>query len=1044
MKWRKLIPRLVALVLLAVLGLGYVFYQRYSDPAALRVAVLAELAQELPGAEIRLGSAEMHWLGGIELTGLELSRRAESGAAPFAVFPSVVLRPDKEELARGRVLIRKVELKGPKLTVVRRSGGDFNLVGVLDATSTRRPAPVVEIHGGSIIFVDEMAGGTRLALDDVSLKAVPGSDGVIAIEATGRSDLGAAVSFEGTANQVNNELQLRMQISNLRIERALGSQLGAYLAGLHEEGIEVAGLTDIGADLAYRPSAGKAWDYTLIFKLREATVRHPRFPLALNQVAAVAEWNGARLTLKELKGRTHGAVIEAHGAIDGCTADADFALQIQAHHLEISRELYEKLPPPMTRLCADFQPSGAMSLQAAVNQKSGRFAASYTATLEGMSILFKDFPYPVDDVRGELAFKEAADGPVMKVQLAGKAGGQQVKLSGQLFGEGLRPELESKPGVHLDIAVANLPIDERGVAVLPESTRRVARQFGPTGLVDVLAEIRRPAGTSNEPRPGMQNRYLLRFHDATMCYEMFPYPLEGVEGTLELLSSGRWTFTGFKGAHRDGRFSGWARSTPTSAGDHIEVVVSGVNALLDQEMEAALKSPRMAKAYQLFSPQGRVDFATKVDIVGKAAPDMDLQITARNCAMRPSCFPYLLTNVTGTFRYAKDRVFLNEFQARHGKALIKLGLNGRGGEVLIRPQGGFRAVLTNLHAEPLTVDAELLKALPSLAAKAFGTLAPDRPIRIITDLTIDDPGPAGQPTYAWNGHAAFADCRLHCGVELAHVTGLIALAGSFDGADLKAIGNIAVDQMTLSQQLIRNVKGELSLTQRALVFPGLHAELLAGELYGPVRIEFGDGFPYRVDLTASRIDLEQFARETLGRSGQVKGSAAARLVLSGKGDDLSSLRGNGWVRVTDAKLYDLPLILDLLSAISGRLPKGSAFQEANLDFAIDGSELQVSRLELLGDAISLRGNGAVRVDGSDIKLEMYGLLWGRTLPLLPPLIDQIPPWLSKRLMLIRVRGDLAKVNARVEPVPFLVEPLRELLKTVGGRQKMEESPSRSP
>ena len=47
-----------------------------------------------------------------------------------------------------------------------------------------------------------------------------------------------------------------------------------------------------------------------------------------------------------------------------------------------------------------------MSLVADVKQKAGRFASSYAATLEGMSILFKDFPYPVEDVRGTLDFKD--------------------------------------------------------------------------------------------------------------------------------------------------------------------------------------------------------------------------------------------------------------------------------------------------------------------------------------------------------------------------------------------------------------------------------------------------------------------------------------------------------------------------------------------------------------------------------------------------------------------------------------------------------------
>jgi hypothetical protein len=272
----------------------------------------------------------------------------------------------------------------------------------------------------------------------------------------------------------------------------------------------------------------------------------------------------------------------------------------------------------------------------------------------------------------------------------------------------------------------------------------------------------------------------------------------------------------------------------------------------------------------------------------------------------------------------------------------------------------------------------------------------------------------------------------------------VAIAGKYDGTELKADGNLVIDQMTIGKQVFRELRGEMKLTKQALVFPGIRAALHGGELYGPIRVEFGPELPYRVDLTASKIDLEQFARETLGRSGQVKGMAGAKLELAGKGSDLKSLRGRGYVRIADAKLYDLPLVLDLLSALSGRLPKGSAFQEANADFTFEGERLQVGRLELLGDALSLRGAGDMRVDGSELNLEMYGLLLGRTLPLLPPLIDQIPSWLSKRLMLIRVTGNLEKAQTKIEPVPFLVEPIRELLKGAGGRQQMDPPPRRSP
>src|SRR5262249_46483375 len=151
-----------------------------------------------------------------------------------------------------------------------------------------------------------------------------------------------------------------------------------------------------------------------------------------------------------------------------------------------------------------------------------------------------------------------------------------------------------------------------------------------------------------------------------------------------------------------------------------------------------------------------------------------------------------------------------------------------------------------------------------------------------------------------------------------------------------------------------------------------------------------------------KIDLQQFAKEGLERSGQVQGKADVELTLSGRGNDLRTMQGEGWIKIPNgAHLYDLPLVVDLLTFLSGKLPRGSAFQEADGQFTIDGEKLKVTKLELLGDALSLRGEGEMQVDGANMNLEMYGLLWGRQLPLLPPLLDQIPPAVSKRLMKIR-------------------------------------------
>jgi uncharacterized protein involved in outer membrane biogenesis len=1041
MNWRRAFTRLLALALLVLVVGGYVLYQRWTDPEAVREAVLRELNERFANTEIRLGAARLSLFGGIELSDLELVRQGESEASPFAVFPGITLRHDKEALGKGRLVIRKVELREPALIVVRRADGTWNLQGLLSDRPQDGPMPGIEIQHGNITFVDEKCSGVRLEVTDVQLTVIPSDTGVLQLRGSGRSGLFGPVMVSGTVRRRTGDASLTFSVPQVHVNKDLFAQLGGYLAALEPGTLDVEGQASLEAELNYAPSAERPWTNQVSLQLREGRLQHPRFPLPLENVSASLRWDGVRATLERLEGRSCGGNVLVTGSMQGLSPDADFELKVKAENLQITKAVCEKLPPQMARFGADFSPRGNLALTSDVKQTRGQLVANHVATLNGMSILYADFPYPVDNVTGTLTYNEEGETPELEIKLAGLANRRPVKMTGKVYGPGLRPNVDARPGFHLEITGNNLPIDERLIAALPDAPERVTRQFKPTGLVDVRAELHRQPGNGTAPRMPLESRYVIRFHEATMRYEKFPYPVEDVEGTLELHGGNRWTFTGFKGRHKDGQFTGSAKSIPTPAGDQIEIRVTGVNALLDGEMEAAL-SGKIRKTYRLFNPAGRVDFTAKVDILGKKPPDLDLRVTARNCAMKPSCFPYLLTNVTGTFHYAKDRVTLAEFRARHGDAVIKLGREGDGGEVLLRPGSGFRADLRQIHAQPLTVDQDFLQAVPPLVRKAFETLRPNRPVRIITDLVIDDPGPGRTVMYEWEGHVAFADTTLQCGFALDHVTGLVACRGNFDGLTLEAAGNVLLDQVVLGSQVFRDVHGEMKLTRQALVFPGLRASVHGGEVYGPIRVDFDPELRYRVDLTASQIDLEKFARETLHRSGQVKGKAGARLELSGRGGDLSTLRGSGSLRIPEAKLYDLPLVLDLLSALSGHLPKGSAFQEGYADFTIEGERLRVSRLELLGDAVSLRGTGEMKVDGSDLQLQMYGLLWGRTLPLLPPLIDKIPPWLSKRLMLIRVEGSLEQAKTKIEPLPDLVEPVKEFLKAMGGRQPMKSSPGR--
>jgi len=59
-----------------------------------------------------------------------------------------------------------------------------------------------------------------------------------------------------------------------------------------------------------------------------------------------------------------------------------------------------------------------------------------------------------------------------------------------------------------------------------------------------------------------------------------------------------------------------------------------------------------------------------------------------------------------------------------------------------------------------------------------------------------------------------------------------------------------------------------------------------------------------------------------------------------------------------------------------RLPDRTAFEQAHVTFAIDGDRAQINQLDLFGNAVSVRGQGTLKLDGSDLNLELNAD-WGR-------------------------------------------------------------------
>jgi hypothetical protein len=268
------------------------------------------------------------------------------------------------------------------------------------------------------------------------------------------------------------------------------------------------------------------------------------------------------------------------------------------------------------------------------------------------------------------------------------------------------------------------------------------------------------------------------------------------------------------------------------------------------------------------------------------------------------------------------------------------------------------------------------------------------------------------------------------GIDLGGLNGQIWCGGHYNGQRLHGLqGTFFFEEATILGQPCHNLHGRVEVAADSpdvLRLRDLNANLFGGVLGGEARVEFGPRLQYELDVKALQIRLEQFGRHNLGPDPQLEGAASADLHLLGEGADLSGLKGDGRLEVPHGKMYRLPLLLDLLKAFGLRVPDRTAFEEARVQFKIEGPQARIDKLDLIGNAISLRGQGTLNLDGSNVNLD-FNADWSRFPQMLPESISAIPRAISDQILKIKMRGKIGKDGKprfEKELVPAVVEPIR--------------------
>jgi hypothetical protein len=176
-------------------------------------------------------------------------------------------------------------------------------------------------------------------------------------------------------------------------------------------------------------------------------------------------------------------------------------------------------------------------------------------------------------------------------------------------------------------------------------------------------------------------------------------------------------------------------------------------------------------------------------------------------------------------------------------------------------------------------------------------------------------------------------------------------------------------------------------------------------------------------------DLSQVSQDFMAQPQNLTGKVFGVVQLSGALKGAHTWRGDGVVRLREADIYEVPLMVAMLSLLNLRPPEATAFTTADIDFRVQGDHVYFDRIDFHGDAITLRGSGDMDFQRR-IGLKFYTMV-GRDelqVPILRPVLGEA----SRQFLLIEVVGSLDQPKVRTTPFPGLNETLQQIFPEVAG------------
>ncbi len=788
-------------------------------------------------------------------------------------------------------------------------------------------------------------------------------------------------------------------------------------------------------------------EFATTVTVRQGTIANPSLPFPLRDVEGVIRWDNHQVLLTGVSAN-HGATrLRLEGKVEREGAATPASFDIQVSQLSLDDRLRSRLPPNVQKLYDTIRPSGQVdgSVQL-VHDVNGRW------TYQNLKLFTKGgrctptkFPYPVHSVQGSITQQP---GNVLEIDMQAMAGRTPVRALG--FAKNPGPEAEVTLTVTTD---TRLPIDDSLRAAFEPfpGIRRTADLLGLEGYVQEGAQVtlRRNPGIGQKFQPHI----VARVSDCSLNYKHFPYRLTELSGDfLYQPDSKKCTFSNLKARHHAATLKGHGYFVKQTEPGFLSLVIEGTDAQLDHSLARALPEPLQA-VWDEFSPSGRIDEIAAIVNWSPGDPRPHVVVhhaDVSDSEFRLRSFPYPINGIAASFRYNFDRNYPDRIDIDLRKGSHEGTEVSARGFVDCPPNGTWRLRLNEFTADDLMPNSSFRSALPLALRSVCNELNPRDPMSLSGWLELQGAGlEDSRLRAAWNVTTAFSEARFTAGLEFEGASGRVSSEGTWDGGRVQTQGLVELDSVYVWGYQFTEVKGPYRLNDTQLtvgtdnVAAGprtqrisatrsggnqMEAKFVGGKVYLDAVATLDESPSYTVKAEIKDGYLEEYARLYMPGTSNLQGKLNGWVVVN-QPRAQPKMSGRGELLISPAALYELPVMAQIFKSLNSVLnsvrPDNTAFNYAYLDYRLDDEKFMFDRIDLVGDALSLRGHGVARYD------HQLGLTFYSRPPrsrLLPQVVSNFLGDATQGWMAVEVTGRTEAPQARYIAAPVLEDSWKRLLK----------------